>query len=321
MKKADKFNPGKWLIENKLTFQSKLEEGIIQLTPDERNQIERMIPTIIDIIKGKELKPNEYKAIGNINFISADKTPGLATVYVSNDSPGLSAYYQTKDPNNLQDNYIVIQQNTFLPLFNVIGKTYSALKGDKNLGEEMLRAAIKHELIHAKDPARNQKKLKEPYSLEGEGTYFKSWAEFQTMTGQFFESIIAGVDRIMKSNPSEENVKKIEIALNDILNFYSGRSKEIKQETIDFIQNTDANNKNIFQKIFTFVSKASGVPLLNLNAFYVYNDFISKIKKYHPEAYNEFLKDLYKTIDQCKDSINKALATSNRKGISLNKKL
>ncbi len=34
-------------------------------------------------------------------------------------------------------------------------------------------------------------------------------------------------------------------------------------------------------------------------------DDISKIKKYHPDAYNEFLKDLYKTIDQCKNIINR----------------
>jgi hypothetical protein len=302
----------------KFNSQSSLYEGIIQLTSEERNQIEKMIPRIIEVIKGKKISSDKYEAIAYINFISADKTPGKVAVYVGNDSPGLSAYHQPKDLKNLEDNYIVVQQNPFTPLFNFIGKTYSELKGDENLGEEMLRAAIKHELIHAKDPASNQKILKEPYSLNNYETYFKSWSEFQTMTGQFFESIITGVDRIMKSNPSEENVRKIEIALNDILNFYSGKSKEIKQETIDFIQNTDANNKNIFQKIMTFVSKASGVTLLNINAFFVYNDFISKIKKYHPEAYNEFLKDLYKTIDQCKDSINKALATGNRRGIVLN---
>jgi hypothetical protein len=29
MKKADKFDPGKWLVENKITFQSKLNEGIV----------------------------------------------------------------------------------------------------------------------------------------------------------------------------------------------------------------------------------------------------------------------------------------------------
>jgi hypothetical protein len=324
MKKADKFNPGKWLIENKLTFQSKLNEGVIQLTSEERNQIEKMIPRIIDVIEKKYLKPDQFEGIGYINFTSADGTPGKVYVWVGNDMPSASGYHQRKDFKDLNDNYIVIQQNSYSPYFNVLWNTYSNFIGDKNMGIELLRKTLKHELIHAKDPAINQHVSPltyKNYDSSKPELYYKSWIEFQTMTGQFFESIITGVDRIMKSDPSEKNVRKIEIALNDILNFYSGKSKTIKQETIDFIQNTDANNKNIFQKIITFVSKASGVTLLNLNAFFVYNDFISKIKKYHPEAYNEFLKDLYKTIDQCKDSINKALATSNRKGISLNKKL
>lgn len=319
MKKADNFNPGKWLVENKLTFQSKLEEGVIQLTPDERSQIEEMIPRIIDVIEKKYIKPDQFEGIGYINFISADKNPGKVYVWVGNDMPSANGYYHQKDPKDLNDNYIVMQQNSYSPYFNVLWNTYSNFIGDKNMGIELLRKTLKHELIHAKDPAINQHVSPltyKNYDSSKPELYYKSWIEFQTMTGQFFESITTGVDRIMKSDPSEENIRKIETALNDILNFYSGKSKTIKQETIDFIQ--DSGSRNIFQKLFKFVND---IVLGNQNALYDYIDYIHAIKKYHPEAYNEFLKDLYKTIDQCKDSINKALATNNRKGISLNKKL
>jgi hypothetical protein len=34
---------------------------------------------------------------------------------------------------------------------------------------------------------------------------------------------------------------------------------------------------------------------------------ITQIKQYHPEAYNEFLKDLYLTVQEAVDNVNKNL--------------
>ena len=302
----EKFNP-----------QSKLYEGAIQLTPSERDQIEKMIPKIIDVIEGKEIKPGtDNKIVDVIDFLSADgETQGFLSVYVGNDQPKLLAYYQKNDPNDLNDNDLVIQQNNFTRKFiNVLWKTISKFHGDKNAGIEFLRTTLKHELIHAKDPAENQHIPKNPeeYSYEPEA-YYKSWAEFQTYTGELFELIISGVDRIMKSNPSDADTKKIEIALNDLLNFYSEeeKSRKIKRGTIDFIQ--DNASRNAFQKSFKFLSDFVGIG--DRNPLSRSLDDISKIKKYHPEAYNEFLKDLYKTIDECKNIINKD------KKISLNSRI
>jgi hypothetical protein len=64
--------------------------------------------------------------------------------------------------------------------FNILNKGYNALVGDKNQGIEDLRKTLKHELIHAKDPALNHHLLKEPYDTKNDEIYYKSWTEFQT---------------------------------------------------------------------------------------------------------------------------------------------
>jgi hypothetical protein len=291
-----------------------LNEGIIQLTSDERDQIEALIPKIIDYIEGPQLKNTEYKEVGWINYQFADKTLGKVLIYVGDDNLQATGYFQTNDPKNPTDNVIVIQQNHYKQYFNILNKGYNALVGDKNQGIEDLRKTLKHELIHAKDPALNHHLSKEPYDTKNEEIYYKSWTEFQTMTGQFFESIVSNIDRIMSKNPSNESVRKIETALNEILNFYSGKSKTISQTTADFIQGTD--ERNIFQRLIrspiNSVLYTLGVNISNSLDKYVW--YIGQIKKYNPKGYKEFLKDLYKTIDRSKDKINDTL-NSTRKSI------
>jgi hypothetical protein len=332
-----------------------LKEGRIYLTADETRQIEEMIPYIIDTIKGEHLNRRLEKKVGQINYESADKTPGTVTVYVTNDQYGGMGYHQTNDPKNPNDNVIKIQQKKYYKYFTNIGgfinKTYKTLTGDENVGIENLRITLKHELIHAKDPAINQ--YRSNWSIEekdnlwvatytsGDGkrtksfkfksedeainfynqqdsnndiqSYYKSWAEFQTMTGQFFEAIVAGINRIDVS--TVENVKKIEIALTEILNFFSGKSTEFSQETYDFLQNTQS--RNYFQKLIkdteTFIVK-SGFTFGNKpteSALDIYMAYIDSIKTYNPEGYKEFLKDLYKLIDIVKDQLNKYLLKKN----------
>jgi len=285
-----------------------LKEGIISLTQDERDQIEKLIPYIIEIIKGPKIKSGEYREVDWINFQYADKTPGKVFIFVGNDYPKAGAYFQTKDPKNPTDNYIVIQQNNYSPYFGFIGTTYSDLLGDKNIGIESLRSTLKHELIHAKDPATNHHYLKEPYDFNKQEVYYKSWAEFQTMTGQFFEAIISGVNRVLTSDPSKENIKKVENALDDILNFYSGKSKSMSQDTADFIQ--DTGQRDIFQSLIKsaeslFKNLIKGLTRITIptNALDTYSLFINSIKIYNPEGYKEFLKDLYKVIDEARDKI------------------
>ena len=338
-----------------------LKEGAILLTPDEKDQVEKIIPKIIDIIKGPLISKDKYKEVGWINYQSADKQPGKVFVYVGNDNPTAGGYFQTNDPKNPEDNIILIQQqpffeyfinNTqFIPVGGIMNAAAKFLTGDENQGIEAVRRVLKHELIHAKDPAINR--VKSQWDIEekdgmwlavytsGDGTrkktfkfktreeavawinqkylknynpsdpksYYKSWEEFQTMTGQFFESIITGVERIMASRPSNSDIRKIEIALTEILNFFAGKSQGFSQETYDFIQNTKSRNlfQNILKKIQNYIEVNVTRSYIVGNELSTYTAFISQIKKYHPESYNEFLKDLYKVIHQAKDKVNSDL--------------
>jgi hypothetical protein len=276
-----------------------LEEGTLQLTPDERNQVENMLPDIIEMIAGEYIGDNRYKAVGDINAISADKTPIKIEMRVGNDLnyKNSNAYYQTNDQNNLTDNYILIQQfqysNYFKGLSGLDLKLTKIATGNENKGIEDLRSTIKHEIIHAKDPAVNQRYRKEPYDSSNPAIYYKSWAEFQTMTGQFFEAITTGVDRALRLGMSKEDVLN---ALDNILNFYAGKEKFFTQNTKDFIQGT--GKRNVFQSLLNF---AAGILPSAIDDYYTY---ILNIKQYNPEGYKEFLTDLYKTIYQSKEKIN-----------------
>jgi len=259
-----------------------LNEGTIQLTSKERDQIETLLPKVIDAIKGPSLKKTEYKLVGVINFESADKTLGSTRVFVGNDGIG-GGYFQTLDPKNPTDNYIVVQQDVYKDFFGILGKGYSTLTGDEMLGEEEIRRVLRHELIHAKDPAVNQHYLKEPYDSNKPELYYKSWTEFQTMTGQFFETISSAVNRLMSKDISNEDVRKIEKSLNEILNFFAGKSKNISQDTIDFIQGND--KRNIFQRIVKFIETTSAKLGIDLgtNFLNLYIPFLNLIKQYNPE--------------------------------------
>ena len=53
-----------------------IKEGAILLTPDERNQIEEIIPKIIDVISAEPLPMGGEKFIDSIEYVFADETAG-----------------------------------------------------------------------------------------------------------------------------------------------------------------------------------------------------------------------------------------------------
>jgi len=276
-----------------------LKEGAIQLTSDERRQVEEMLPKIIKIISGKYLGDNRYQSVGYIDAVSADKSPIKIEMQVGNDLnfPNAGGYYQTNDKDNPTDNVILIQQNKYAGYFKGLSgldlKLTKIATGNQNPGVEKIRSIIKHEIIHAKDPALNHKYRKERYDTNDTSIYYKSWTEFQTMTGQFFEAITTGVDRALALGKSKEDILS---ALGNILNFYAGKEKFFTQNTKDFIQGT--GKRNVFQSLINYA--AGALP----SAIDDYYGYIALIKKYNPEGYKEFLTDLYKTIEQAKENLN-----------------
>ena len=274
-----------------------VKEGTISLTPEERSQVEDLIPDIIEAISGGYIGDNRQLEIGEIDALSADKTPIKVKIFVGNNLSLKNAdgYYQTNDPKNPTDNLILIQQFHYAPYFKGLSgldlKLTKIATGNENIGLEKLRKVLKHELIHAKDPAENQHYSNRGYNSDNAEIYYKSWTEFQSMTGQFFEAITTGVDRALRLGMSKDDVLK---ALNNILQYYSGKTKIFNQEAKDFIQGS--GKRNIFQSLINFFTNLK-------SAIEDYAGYLSMIKKYNPEGYKEFLTDLYKTVDQAKDKL------------------
>jgi hypothetical protein len=291
-----------------------IEEGALVLTPEERQQVEAMLPVIIDNIK-KPLLPNDKAYdIGNIKYKFADGEDGEAKVVVGFIEGNAKGQFRTHDPKNRTDNWIVINQvyfSQFFPSSNSFSdfdqRLSRTVTGNENTGIERLRQTLKHEVIHAKDPALNHYYLKEPYSDKDEAVYYKSWAEFQTMTGQFFESLISGTDRVLNSSDNPGDIKRIEKALSNILQYFAGKTKNISLETKEFIDGT--GSRNFFQKIFNFLHQIVRMPSDSDYALSEYIAYLTKIKQYNPEGYKEFLKDLYKTIKSIEEKVNNTSTT------------
>jgi hypothetical protein len=287
-----------------------IEEGALILTPEERQQVETMIPDIISNIK-KPLLPNDkVYDIGNIKYKFADGEDGEVKIVVGYPgSDSAKGVFRTHDPKNRTDNWIVINQiyfSQFFPSSNSFSdfdqRLSRTVTGNENTGIERLRQTLKHELIHAKDPALNHHYLKEPYSSKDEAIYYKSWTEFQTFTGQFFESLISGTDRVLNNIDNPEDIKRIEKALSNILQYFAGKTKTINLDTKEFIDGT--GSRNFFQKIFNFLNQIVRMPKDSDYALSEYLIYLAKIKQYNPEGYKEFLKDLYKTIKSIEEKVN-----------------
>ena len=288
-----------------------IKEGTLTLTPEERQQVEDLLPVIIDNIK-KPIPDNfgDVWLCGEITYTYADGEIGKTQVAVGNIADTARGYFDTQDRNNKTDNWIVLNQKLFKPYFpsstfqNFDQKFTNTVTGNENTGIERLRQVLKHELIHAKDPTLNHHYSNAPYQTpdKDESIYYKTWAEFQTMTGQFFESLISGTDRVLKGTNTASDLKRVERVLSNILRYFAGKDKTIDIEAKEFIDGT--GSRNIFQKIFNFIKQTIRMPRDSDYAMSEYIFFLNKIKQYNPEGYKEFLKDLYKTIKSIEEKIN-----------------
>jgi hypothetical protein len=315
------------IIINENQLKNIINEGSIRLTYKERQQVEEMLPKIIEVIGGEDLGAGNYKEIGVIDGVLANGDFLKTTIYVGVDTrknlKNAGGYFQRMIPHDLTDNYIVVQQRSFSKYFKGISKFQydieKELLGNENMGIEELRSLLVHELIHSKDPKLNQyttKKDKYGYDIK---TYYNSRAEFVTMTGQFFESILTGVDSSYKLNKTKEQIMD---ALNNILMVYSGKKRIFNQNAKDFIQGS--KNRTEFQDIINKPVNFFNIPiylkfldtknnLIHGTAIDTYNYFLKMVKKYNPKEYNRFLRELYRTINEAKDKTKELYKLGNEK--------
>ena len=315
------------IIINENQLMSVINEGSIRLTYKERQQMEEMIPKIIEVIKGKDLGVGNFEEIGVIDGVLANGDFLKTTIYVGVDTrknvKNAMGYFQTMNPNDLTDNYIVVQQRSFSKYFKGISKFQydieKELLGNENMGIEKLRGLLVHELIHSKDPKLNQYTTKKDKYGYDRKSYYSSRTEFVTMTGQFFESILTGVDSSYKLNKTKEQIMD---ALNNILLVYSGKKRIFNQNAKDFIQGS--KNRTVFQDIINKPVNFFNIPiylkfldakdnLIHSTAIDIYDYFLKMVKKYNPKEYNRFLRELYRTINEAKDKTKELYKLGNEK--------
>lgn len=306
------FNLRKFLVENKLTNNSRLiSERRLALTPNDTAIVNKVADTIGNFLESGEADKNTNYDGGTYDYVLADGSPGKVSFtlsYVDNNS---TAHFQRNDTEgtNLEDNIININSKFYIPAFdNIFMNIWQGLTGRTPM--EDLKRSITHELIHAKDPAVNHHLLKEPYDTSKVEVYYKSWTEFPTMTGQFMEAILRRTDELVQRGLDEESYNTVQVGLQNILDVYSGKQNSFKNETYKLL--TTQGNIGLLEAIAGLVV-SMGLMILGKSTQTLHPDldnmaaYISAIKKYNIEGYNEFLKDLYLTVQEAVDNVNKNL--------------
>ena len=306
------FDSKKFLVKNNLTNNSKIiSERRLALNPQDVEIVNKVANSVGSFLEsGKASKSTTYDA-GTYDYVLADGSPGKVSFTLSYVDGNSVASFNRNDAEgtNLEDNIININSKAYIPTFdNLFMNIWQAFT--KRTPMEDLKTSITHELIHAKDPALNNHLLKEPYDSSKVEVYYKSWAEFPTMTGQFMEAILRRTNEIIQQGLDKENYNTIKIGLQNILDVYSGKQNMFKNETYKLMSNH--NMANILE-IIAQLAVGIGLILTGKNPNSVTDNldnmalYISAIKQYHIEAYDEFLKDLYLTVQEAVDNVNKNL--------------
>jgi len=293
-----------------------LSEARLKLLPDEMELLNSLVPKYVEIFKNSNIndfKNGNDKNLGTFNYKMANGEDAVISFFVSyRENNNIKGWFNSNDRNNLKDQIIALNINYYSPAFSpMLSKVFNTITGMD--GSEEIRETLYHEMIHAKDPARNNHFLKEPYDSSKAQLYYSTWAEFVTMTGQFMEAIINKVndnindilkDKSLTKEKYDKKITNIGNILQNILDFYSGQ-KTLSNETKYFIEGTKGNAiQNFMRKVTQFGEELFDMELTG----YQLNHFIASlnmIKKYNPEGWKEFHKDLYLTIQECVDKINK----------------
>jgi hypothetical protein len=306
------FDLKKFLVENRLTNNAKIiAEKRLALTPNDTaivNKVANILGPFLE--SGQASKSKTYDA-GTYDYVLADGSPGKISFTLSYIDNNSTAHFNRNDTQgtNLEDNIININSKYYIPAFdNIFMNIWQVFTGRTPMQD--LKRSITHELIHAKDPAVNHHLLKEPYDTNKVETYYRSWTEFPAMTGQFMEAILRNTDELIQKGIDEESYNTIQAALQNILDVYSGKKNYFEQATYRLLTGSDSIN---LLEALAQIAVSTGLMLLGKSPGTANNNldnmalYISAIKQYHIEAYNEFLKDLYLTVQEAVDNVNKNL--------------
>jgi len=310
---------------------SKLLTEVIQLTPEERKEIEAAIPKVVDAIKKDEVSGDESVWVTSINYIMASGEPAKVRIFYSDRRKGVEGMYNSVNPADLQDNVISLYKGYFSQYFGL----KNTLKGTDKRGEDQIRRVLTHELVHAKDPALNHKKGKDREDTSKssdayvEAEYFRSNEEVIAFASQLNEIIIRNVklwiekhitdeeSKLQQANANfslEQEAKDIQSILREILKFFSGQSVDLSPPAKSFVESVidQSGFEKFMTKIYNFLEKL-GLSKRRRTPLESYTLAVEKIKEFNPEGYDRLLKSLAKTLQKLELSINVLLAKEFRK--------
>jgi hypothetical protein len=290
----------------------KLKEGIISLTPEEEKIVRDLVPIFIKGIRNRKI---DVPLTSPIKYKMASGEEASFTPIIYNEGDSLAGFFRQNE-NDLNDNYLGINYNYYGAAYDgYLVNVWKDLTGD-NPDEDLL-TSIRHELIHAKDPAVNHKLLKAKYDSSDPAVYYGGWDEFPAQTGEFLEVIKNRTEVDIQKGEKNGNLanwaNNLSFYFQDILDFYSGKDKFFDEATVKWFSGPDTRSD--FQRFIKNIANWGG----NFLGFYISPNWsqmdilerfvakIDQIKKYNPEGYKEFQKDLYVLIQKLVDQINSKL--------------
>ena len=167
-----------------------------------------------------------------------------------------------------------------------------------------------HELMHATDPqftTRYNEKYFADYDPEVDEKYWGHAIEFRAVTNEFLEGLINEFNRRNERVVNVENRQLLLKSLNNIINYFA-KSEPLSRLSLDIMNRIsdeklkDTRIANLVANISTDYPETSEF-VNNKEPYYL--KLINTIKKFNPDMWPRFLKMLYDSVDEIKNTINK----------------
>jgi len=167
-----------------------------------------------------------------------------------------------------------------------------------------------HELMHATDPqftTRYNEKYFADYDPEVDEKYWGHAIEFRAVTNEFLEGLINEFNRRNERVVNVENRQLLLKSLNNIINYFA-KSEPLSRLSLDIMNRIsdeklkDTRIANLVANISTDYPETSEF-VNNKEPYYL--KLINTIKKFNPDMWPKFLKMLYDSVDEIKNTINK----------------
>jgi len=230
-----------------------------------------------------------------INIFTTNDNKGFVRIYL-----GFTSAYSDAEHRNSQyndDGTCTALADWTNSIITINKHKLEQVKDYKNL-REIIRTLLYHEFIHAKDPSQFYGGAKGYAHGEGDDKYFGSFLEFLTFTGQFQEILINKTKKIINSQDfynSQISAGFLRKTFQSILNFFA-KGTEL-EAYITWFYALSPEDIIKFAKGEKFTKPIADELKQAL-------DWISKVKKYNPKMWNNFLGDLYSTMQEIVDLVN-----------------